>query len=173
MSNKLSCPACGVTSFYQKRTISYDEYGVVSISLCGEIEDKGFEKRERNDDESSGAYYCMSCGWELVDENGEPITDPDEIVAKFEQAAKTPAHIREAFQDFLDGDEDTVDVDDEQRGLPWFVETLNDCIDILPINYCFDLGLPHSSTYGDAVKHLAKAGSKSLRRKGSKRRRRT
>ena len=108
-----------------------------------------------------------------MDENGEPITEPDEIVAKFEQAAKTPAHIREAFQDFLDGDEDTVDVDDEQRGLPWFVEMLNDCTDILPINYRFDLGLPQDSTYGDAVKHLAKAGSKSLRRKGRKRRRRT
>jgi len=54
----------------------------------------------------------------------------------------------------------TVDVDDEQRGLPWFVETLNDCADILPINYCFDLGLPHRSTYGDAVKHLAKEASK-------------
>jgi hypothetical protein len=159
MSNNLSCPACGTTTFYQKRTTSLNEYYVVSFSLCGEIEDECFEDQERNGEES-GAYYCQSCGWELMDENGAPITDPDEIVAKFEQAAKTPAHIREAFQDFPDGDEDTVDVDDEQRGLPWFVETLNDCTDILPINYCFDLGLPHRSSYGDAVKHLAKEASK-------------
>lgn len=156
----LSCPTCGCTTFYQKRTISYDEYGVVSYSRCGEIDDERSEDRERNGEGSSGAYYCSSCCWELKDENGEPITEPDEIVAKFEQAAKTPAHIREAFQDFLDGDEDTVDVDDEQRGLPWFVETLNDCTDILPTNYRFDLGLPQGSTYGDAVKHLAKEASK-------------
>jgi len=160
MSNKLSCPVCGGTTFYQKRKISYDEFGVVSFSLCGEIEDEGFEDRERNEDEPLGAYHCTFGCWELVDENGEPITEPDEIVAKFEQAAKTPAHIREAFQVFLDGNDDTVDVDGEQRGLAWFVERLTDCPDILPHDYRIDLGLPKRSTYGDAVKHLAKEAGK-------------
>jgi len=163
VSEHLSCPVCGRTTFYQKRTISYDEYGVVSFSGCGEIDDERIEDRERNGEGSSGAYYCSSCGWKLMDENGEPITEPDEIVAKFERDRRSkhaPTSIREAFQEFIEGDHETVDVDGEQRGLPWFVEKLTDCTDILPVGYCSDLDLQQGSTYGDAVKHLAKEASK-------------
>lgn len=82
MKTHLACPTCGCTTFYQHRIISYGEHCVVSFSLIGEIEEELIEDRECNGEESSGAYYCKSCGWKLIDENGEPITEPDEIVAK-------------------------------------------------------------------------------------------
>ena len=110
-----------------------------------------------------GAYRCEACGWELVDENGEPIDDPAEVVAKFEQALKTKhvgTHVREAFQDFLGSETDAVEVDGEEVGLGWFVARLTGCTDILPAGYCSDLDLPQGSTYGDAVAHLVKRGDK-------------
>ena len=163
MTEHLSCPACGSTTFEQDRTTSYDEYCIVSFSPNGEIEDERIEGQECNGDESSGAYRCEDCGWELVDENGEPIDDPAEIVARFEQAAKikhASTHVREAFQEWLDSDEDTVGVDDKEVGLDWFVEKLTGCTDILPAGYCTDLDLPQGCTYGDAMAHMAKRGGK-------------
>ena len=89
MTKYLSCPACGGTTFEQDRINNYDETYIVSFSPNGEIEDERMEDQEHNGEESSGAYRCEECGWQLVDENGEPIDDPGEIVAKFEQASRT------------------------------------------------------------------------------------
>src|SRR5260370_26678786 len=103
MTKHLSCPACGCTSFEQDRTTSYDETVILSFSLNGEIEGERIEDQEHNGEESSGAYRCEECDWELVEGDGTPITDPAEIVAKFQQAAKTKhvgSHIREAFHEF-------------------------------------------------------------------------
>ena len=163
MTQLLACPAYGSTTFEQERTTLYEEYCTVSFSSDGEIDDERIEEMESKGVESSGAYRCETCGWELVDEDGEPIDDPAEIVAKFEQAAHIKhvgTHVRETFQEWLDGDEDTVGVDDKEVGLDWFVEKLTGCADILPAGYCSDLDLPHGSTYGDAVAHLAKRGGK-------------
>jgi len=163
MTEHLPCPKCGCTSFEQNRTTSYDETVILSFSLKGEIEDERIEDQECNGEESSGPYRCDECGWELVEEDGTPITEADERRAKVQQAAKTkhaPTHIREAFQEFLEGDTELVDVDGERRGLPWFVEKLTDCTDTLPAGYCSDLDLPQGSTYGEAVAHLAKETGK-------------
>ncbi len=163
MTKHLSCPACGCTSFEQDRTTTYDESVIVSFSPNGEIEDERIEDQEHNGEESSGAYRCEECGWQLVDENGDPIDDPTEIVGKFEQASKTKhasSYVRETFQEWLESDEDTVGVDDNEVGLDWFVEKLTGCPDILPAGYCSDLDLPQGSTYGNAVAYLSKRGGK-------------
>jgi len=163
MTKHLACPACGCTSFEQDRTTTYDEAVIVSFSPNGDVEDERIEDQEHSGEESAGAYRCEECGWQVVDENGDPIHDPAEIVAKFEQAAKSKhagTHVREAFQEFIESDTDSVDVDGEQVGLEWFVKKLADCGDILPAGYCSDLDLPQGSTYGDAVAHLAKEASK-------------
>ena len=163
MSDRLTCPVCGSTTFQQDRTTSYDENVRFSSSLNGEIEDERIEDQEHNGEESTGAYRCAECDWELVKGDGTPITEPDEIVAKFHQDRRTqhaPTHIREAFQEFIEGDTDTVDVDGVEVGLGCFVEKLTDCTDILPAGYCSDLDLPQGSTYRDALQHLAKEAGK-------------
>jgi len=163
MTKLLACPTCGCTSFEQDRTTSYDETTLSSFSLKGEIVVESIEDQECSGEESSGAYRCEECGWELIDENGQPITDAAEIVAKFEQAAHNKhvgTHVREAFQDFLGSEPDAVEVDGEEVGLDWFVARLTGCTDILPAGYCSDLDLPQGSTYGDAVAHLVKRGGK-------------
>jgi len=163
MNQLLSCPACGCTSFEQDRTTTYDEAVIVSFSANGEIEYERIEDQEHNGDESSGAYRCEECGWQLVDENDYPIHDPAEIVAKVEQASKTKhasSHVRESFQEWLDSDEDTVGVDDKEVVLDWFMDKLTGCTDILPAGYCSDLDLPQGSTYGDAVAHPSQRGGK-------------
>ena len=73
MTNLLKCPECGNDEFDQFRTTSYDELCVVSFSLRGEIEDERIENQECIGEESSEAYRCKSCGWELVDKDGDPI----------------------------------------------------------------------------------------------------
>lgn len=161
MTEYLACPACGCTSFEQDRTVVYAETRTTWLSLKGEVEDERIDDQELTDVESSGPFRCEDCGWQVVNENGDPIDDPAEIVAKFEKASRSKhvgTHVREAFQEFIEGDADAVDVDGEQVGLGWFVERLTGCTDILPAGYCSDLDLPHGSTYGDAVAHLAKEG---------------
>jgi len=154
-SDKLHCPECGNDGFHQNRSVSYEELFVVSFSLQGEIVDEEIEERECNGEDSSGAYQCSSCGWKVVDNNGDSITDSDEIVEKFKRAEKyAPTHIREAFQDFLDSDTETVEADGAEVGLCWFVDRLKDCSDILPAGYCSHLDLLQGSTYGVAIKKL-------------------
>lgn len=163
MTEHLACPACGCTSFEQDRITSNAETRTVWLAPTGEIEDERIEDQEMTDVESSGAYRCENCGWQVVDENGDPIDDPDEIVAHFKRASGSKhvaTHVREAFQEFIEGDADAVDVDGEKVGLDWFVAKLTDCNDILPAGYCSDLDLPQGSTYGDAVAHLSKRGGK-------------
>ena len=86
MTNRLKCPECGNDEFGQNRTTSYDEYCVVSFSLLGEVDDERIENREGGTEEDSEAHHCCRCGWEIVDENYDPIIEPDEIVAKVEAA---------------------------------------------------------------------------------------
>ena len=163
MSERLICPECGNDTFEQERTMLYDETCIVSFDLSGQVVDETIENSDCGGEDCAGAYQCKVCGWEIVDENDEPITDPDEIVALFDRASKqkhAASDLRETFQEFLEGDHDRVDVNGEQRGLPWFVEKLADCTDILPAGYCSQLDLPQGSTYGDAVAHLAKGGRK-------------
>jgi len=163
MTNRLTCPECGNDEFTQQRSMIYDESVVAQFNLQGEVDDEVIEGSECSGEDSAQAYECKQCGWELVDQDGDPITEPDEIVAKFEQAVKTkhaPTHIREAFQDFLECDSDTVDVDGVEVGLKWFVERLTGSTGILPAGYCSDLDIPQGSTYGDAIEKLAKEASK-------------
>ena len=86
MTNRLKCPECGGDEFGQNRTTSYDEYCVVSFSLLGEVDDERIENREGGTEEDAEAHHCCRCGWLLVDENDDPITEPDEVVAAFESA---------------------------------------------------------------------------------------
>ena len=163
MTKRLTCPECGSDEFTQQRSMIYDESVVAKFNSRGEVDDEFIEDSECSGEDSAQAYECKQCGWELVDEDGEPITEPDEIVARFEQAAKikdAPTHIREAFQDFLECDTDTVDVDGVEVGLEWFVERLTGCTCILPAGYCSDLDIPQGSTYGDAIEKLTKEASK-------------
>lgn len=86
MTNRLKCPECGNDEFGQNRTTSYDEYCVVSFSLLGEVEDERIESQEGGTEEDAEAHHCCRCGWQLVDENYDPITEPDEVVAAFDAA---------------------------------------------------------------------------------------
>lgn len=70
MTERLACPKCGNSDFEQIHLVKFD--------FDGDAED-----------EAQGACYCKSCGWELIDEHGRPITESEEIVEKFEMAAKT------------------------------------------------------------------------------------
>lgn len=163
MTERLTCPECGCDEFDHLRLVTYDEYRIVSFSSEGDVEGESIENLESNGEDDGGPYRCKSCRWELVDEDGDSITEPDEIVAKVQQAAKikhAPTHIREAFQDFLECDTDTVDVDGVEVGLEWFVERLTGCTGILPAGYCSDLDIPQGSTYGDAIEKLAEEASK-------------
>lgn len=56
------------------------------------------------------------------------------------------------LDDWLGGDELTEDdrLDYREDYLP----SLSDCTDTLPCDYCDGLGLPHGSTYGEAVEAL-------------------
>lgn len=163
MTNRLTCPECRSDEFKQQRSMISEESVIAKFDSSGEVDDEFIEDSECCGEESSQAYECKYCGWRLVDEDGDPITEPDEIVARFEQAAKikyAPTHIREAFQDFLECDTDTVDVDGVEVGLEWFVERLTGCTGILPAGYCSDLDIPQGSTYGDAIEKLMKEASK-------------
>ena len=84
MTNRLKCPECGNDEFGQYRTVSYGECCVVSFSLRGEVEDERIVSHEFDKKELLEAHYCTWCRWQLLDENGEPITKLDEIVAAFE-----------------------------------------------------------------------------------------
>jgi len=85
MNKHLACPACGCTRFTQDRTTSYDEIVMACFSPNGEVKDEQIEEQECSGEEASDPYRCRDCGWEFVDENGEPISEPKEVVAKFEQ----------------------------------------------------------------------------------------
>lgn len=163
MTAHLLCPVCGTNEFTQVRTMTYDEQYVVTFNHNGEVDDDTLEETECSGEDSAGPYCCKFCSWELSDEDGNPITEPDEIVAKFKQAAKSkyaPTYVRDAFQDFLECDTDTVDMDGVEVGLEWFVERLTDCTEILPAGYCSDLDIPQGSSYGDAIEKLTKEASK-------------
>ena len=70
MSDSLACPECGNIEFEQNNLVKFD--------LDGDVVD-----------EEQGTYCCNSCGWELSDEDGSPITDSEEIVQKFFLSSKT------------------------------------------------------------------------------------
>lgn len=88
MTNRLTCPECGNQEFDQERSMIYDEIAVVKFAPNGEIEEEVIESSDCCGEDSAATYQCKQCGWELVDEDGEPITNADEIVAAFEQARK-------------------------------------------------------------------------------------
>lgn len=148
MSKRLTCPECGSDEFKQQRSMIYEESVIAKFNSRGEVDDEFIEDSECSGEDSAQAYECKRCGWELVDEDGEPITEPDEIVVRFEQAAKIKC------------DTDTVDVDGVEVSLEWFVERLTGCTGILPAGYCSDLDIPQGSTYGDAIEKLMKEASK-------------
>lgn len=94
MTEFLSCPACGWTNFEQDRTTTCEKTHTIAFSTKGDIEVENLVDRDVIEEVSAGAYRCEDCGWELVDENGQPITHPDEIVATVKQAAQALAPSR-------------------------------------------------------------------------------
>ena len=86
MSKRLTCPECGSDEFNQQRSMIYDESVVAKFNSRGEVDDEFIEDSECSGEDSAQAYECKQCGWELVDENDDPITEPDEVVAAFESA---------------------------------------------------------------------------------------
>jgi hypothetical protein len=87
MSKRLTCPECGNDTFTQQRSMIYDESVVAKFNSRGEVDDEFIEDSECSGEESALAHECKQCGWELVDEDGDPITEPDEVVAVFESAS--------------------------------------------------------------------------------------
>lgn len=159
MTERLICPKCKHDCFEQERSLIYAETCTIQFDLNGEVEEEIIESSEFSGEDFVGPFVCKACGWELVDDDGDPITDPDEIAVKLNQAPKVKyasTDIREAFQSWLECDADTLELDDEEVGLNWFVERLTGCTDILPAGYCSDLDLPQGSTYGDAMAHLVR-----------------
>lgn len=94
MNNVLACPVCGSTEFDQCRTTLFDEIVVVSFSENGELLEEQIEESEWSGEENQGPYCCKQCGLEIEDDDGEPLTEPQEIVRFFQaverqqQAAK-------------------------------------------------------------------------------------
>ncbi len=86
MTNRLTCPECGSDEFNQQRSMIYDESVVAKFNSRGEVDDEFIEDSECNGEDSAQAHECKQCGWEIVDKNYEPITEPDEVVAAFESA---------------------------------------------------------------------------------------
>lgn len=65
--------------------------------------------------------------------------------------------IREALQDFLDGDVAASDFlvgDEPGHDVKWLLGKLYHCTDILPAGYCEHLDLTHGSTYAQAVRTI-------------------
>jgi rubredoxin len=83
MTDRLRCPTCGCDEFRQERTMLYEELYLVQLGLDGEIDEEEIESSDCCGEDSAGAYQCKQCGWELVDEDGGPIINPEEVVAKF------------------------------------------------------------------------------------------
>ena len=66
-----------------------------------------------------------------------------------------PGHVREAFQDAIDGDgtlAEYVVIDDTPRPLTWLVGQLWNCTDIVPSATCWSLDMPQGSTYAQAAR---------------------
>lgn len=150
----LCCPKCGCDRFEQGRITTYEELYVVTLTDDGEIADQYLEEQNCQDEEPSGPYRCGECGWELVDQDGHALLDPEEIVNWLQRnlpQRHAPSHIREALQAFLDAETPSVQVDN----LEWFKEQLTDCTDTLPGVYCDQLDLPRGSSYGEAVQVLS------------------
>src|SRR5689334_6744434 len=75
-----------------------------------------------------------------------------------------PSHLRDAFLDWMDSDEDRVEVEGEPRDIAWFADRLTKCRDVLPAGYCDMLDIPRGSSYAHAVRE-ANAGYHLGRRK--------
>ena len=86
MSNRLTCPECGNDTFTQQRSMIYDELVVAKFNSRGEVDDEFIEGSECSGEGAAQAYKCKQCGWELVDEDGKPLTEPIKVVAAFEVA---------------------------------------------------------------------------------------
>lgn len=63
----------------------FDESVIAKFNSIGEVDDEYIEDSECSGEESAGPYRCR-CGWLLIDENQNPITEPDDVVAAFEAA---------------------------------------------------------------------------------------
>lgn len=64
---------------------------------------------------------------------------------------------REAFHVFVENgvDADAITIGGETRSRAWLFAVLSRCSDLMPRDYCDDLGLPQGSTYAQAVQHLS------------------
>lgn len=91
MTNYLKCPHCGNDEFDQTRSMIYDEYIVAKFNSHGHVEDEIIEESECSGEDSAGPYECKQCGWQLVNGNGEEITEPTDVVAAFVQAHQAQA----------------------------------------------------------------------------------
>ncbi len=74
----LACPKCGGTTFGQARLGELDEYWEAIFDVDGEVEyqailDDGTEIHELSD------FSCLSCDWLVVNGDGSPADEPDEI----------------------------------------------------------------------------------------------
>ena len=97
MNNVLACPVCGSAKIIQSRTTLYDELVIVSFSKDGELFEELIEDSECAGEDCAGAYYCTRCELEIADDNGDPLSEPQEIVQFFQaierqqQSAKSQA----------------------------------------------------------------------------------
>lgn len=92
MTNRLTCPHCGNDEFDQMRSIIYNEYIVAKFNAKGEVDEEIVEDSECSGEDSAGPYECKLCGWQLVDQEGEEITEPKDILDAFVLAKETVQH---------------------------------------------------------------------------------
>jgi ribosomal protein L37AE/L43A len=90
MTDRLSCPKCGNEAFDHQRSTIYDELAIVKFDSEGVVDYELIEESECSGEQDSQAFECRRCGWELADEDGYPITEPDKVVAAFEAARLAP-----------------------------------------------------------------------------------
>jgi hypothetical protein len=63
----------------------FDESVIVKFNAKGEVDDEYLEDSQCSGEDSAGPYRCR-CGWQLIDEDRNPITEPDDVVDAFETA---------------------------------------------------------------------------------------
>ena len=85
MTNRLRCPECGCDEFIQDRSVIFDESVIVKYNSKGEVDDEYVEDSECGGEDSAGPYRCR-CGWQLIDEDQNPIIEPDDVGDAFETA---------------------------------------------------------------------------------------
>jgi hypothetical protein len=73
---------------------------------------------------------------------------------------KTPSHLREQFQQWLDTYEPDRIQEIDIRPVASLLKALEDCGDVLPADYCDQLEIPKGSTYAEAVEDVRQWCSK-------------